>query len=261
MPRANRYFIPGHVWHITHRCHRSEFLLKFFRDRKRWRYWLFEAKKRFGLSVLNYIVTSNHIHLLVKDTRQDVIARSIQLIAGRTAQEYNQRKNRKGAFWEDRYHATAIDTEGYLAQCLVYIDMNMVRTGVVSHPSDWPSSGYHEIQNPPDRYGVIDYLALMELLGINNLAQLQSEHRRWVEAELKKDSTLRKPIWSESLAVGSQEYVQGVKKALGVSAKARQIETQEGLYRVRESRASYTCDFDVKNSRLSNYRRLVLDKS
>jgi len=68
MPRANRYFIPGHVWHITHRCHRSEFLLKFARDRKRWRYWLFEAKKRFGLSVLNYIVTSNHIHLLVKDT-------------------------------------------------------------------------------------------------------------------------------------------------------------------------------------------------
>jgi hypothetical protein len=28
--------------------------------------WVFEAKKRFGLSVLNYMVTSNHIHLLVK---------------------------------------------------------------------------------------------------------------------------------------------------------------------------------------------------
>jgi hypothetical protein len=61
----------------------------------------------------------------------------------------------------------------------------------------------------------------MELLGINNLAQLQLEHRRWVEAELKKDSALRKPISSESLAVGSQEYVEGVKKVLGVSAKAR----------------------------------------
>ena len=29
MPRANRYFLPGHVWHITHRCHKKEFLLKF----------------------------------------------------------------------------------------------------------------------------------------------------------------------------------------------------------------------------------------
>lgn len=27
----------------------------------------------------------------------------MQLIAGRTAQEYNQRKMRQGAFWEDRY--------------------------------------------------------------------------------------------------------------------------------------------------------------
>ncbi len=32
MSRANRYFTPGHVWHITQRCHRQEFLLKFARD-------------------------------------------------------------------------------------------------------------------------------------------------------------------------------------------------------------------------------------
>jgi putative transposase len=69
-------------------------------------HWVFEAKKRFRLSVLNYMVRSNHVQLLVKDAGRDVIAQSMQLIAGRTAQEYNQRKNRQGAFWEDRYHAT-----------------------------------------------------------------------------------------------------------------------------------------------------------
>jgi putative transposase len=94
MPRANRHFLPGHVWHITHRCHQQKFLLKFARDRRRYLHWVFEAKKRFGLSVLNYTVTSNHIHLLVKDTGPEVIAQSMQLIAGRTAQEYNQRKTR-----------------------------------------------------------------------------------------------------------------------------------------------------------------------
>jgi len=75
------------------------------RDRRRYLYWIFEAKKRFGLSVLNYMITSNHVHLLIKDTGPNVIADSMQLIAGRTAQEYNQRKDRQGAFWEDRYHA------------------------------------------------------------------------------------------------------------------------------------------------------------
>jgi REP element-mobilizing transposase RayT len=56
------------------RCHHKQFLLKFARDRRRYLQWVFEAKKRFGLSVLNYVVTCNHIHLLVKDTGRDVIS-------------------------------------------------------------------------------------------------------------------------------------------------------------------------------------------
>lgn len=68
------------------------------------------------------MVTSNHIHLLVVDDgERDVIPRSIQLVAGRTGQEYNQRKNRKGAFWEDRYHATAIEDGDHLLRCLALI--------------------------------------------------------------------------------------------------------------------------------------------
>ena len=55
------------------------------------------------------MVTSNH--LLVADAGDRAsLPRSIQLVAGRTRQEYNQRKRRKGAFWEDRYHATAVET-------------------------------------------------------------------------------------------------------------------------------------------------------
>jgi REP element-mobilizing transposase RayT len=134
MPRANRHFLPDCLWHTTHRCHQRKFLLKFARDRRRYLHWLFEAKKRFGLWVLDYMVTSNHVHLLVRDTGPDVIAKSMQLIAGRTAQDYNQRKNRQGAFGEDRYHATAIEADEHLHRCLVYIDLNMVRAGRVNHP-------------------------------------------------------------------------------------------------------------------------------
>jgi putative transposase len=87
----------GQIWHITHRCHKREFLLKFTADRQRWLQWLFEAKKRYGLVILNYTVTSNHIHLLVADDKsRDVIPNSVKLIAGRTGQEFNQRKIRKG---------------------------------------------------------------------------------------------------------------------------------------------------------------------
>jgi putative transposase len=87
----------------------AENRLKFSKDRTRWVALLFEAKKRHRLSVLNFIVTSNHIHLVVSDNGGgETIPRAMQFIAGRTAQDYNRRKGRKGAFWEDRYHATAI---------------------------------------------------------------------------------------------------------------------------------------------------------
>jgi len=67
MARAKRHYIPGQVWHLTHRCHKREFLLRFAKDKSRWVQWLFEAKRRYGLTILNYTVTSNHIHLLVVD--------------------------------------------------------------------------------------------------------------------------------------------------------------------------------------------------
>jgi putative transposase len=207
MARANRHFIPGHIWHITHRCHKSDFLLKFSKDRHRYLQWLYQARKRYGLTILNYTVTSNHVHLLVYDSgNRNNIFRSIQLIAGRTGQEYNQRKNRKGAFWEDRYHATAVESGEHLARCIVYIDNNMVRAGVVNHPSKWFYCGYNEIQKPRKKNILIDYKKLAELLNVESCDQLRLRHREWNEDYLKKPLKTRRDEWTSSIAVGSLSF-------------------------------------------------------
>jgi len=147
--------------------------------------WLYQSKKRYGLAILNYMITSNHIHLLIVDTgKRDVIPKSMKLVAGRTGQEYNQRKDRRGAYWEDRYHATAVESGEHLARCLVYIDTNMVRAGVVSHPSKWPFSGYNEIQKPRRKNVLIDYERLQGLLGAGTYDQLRRSHKGWVEEHL-----------------------------------------------------------------------------
>ena len=68
---ANRHYLPGHIWYIIHR-HRSNFVQDVqvvqspgsspgSVQNVQSRYS--EAKKRFGLCVLDYVVTSNHIHL------------------------------------------------------------------------------------------------------------------------------------------------------------------------------------------------------
>ena len=240
MARANRHYISGYVWHITHRCHKKEFLLKFARDRKRWMHWLFEARKRFNLSVLNYMVTSNHIHLLVHDNNgADVIPKSMQLIAARSGQEYNIRKQRKGVFWEDRYHATAIEKNSHLTRCLVYIDLNMVRAGVVDHPEKWPFCGYNEIQDPPTSYRIIDLDSLVKLMGCSDLLNLQTNHQRWVQASLNANDTSRKADWTESIATGSKSFVEKVKNNLGFKAKGKSINGNNLQYQLRENVAEF----------------------
>ncbi len=251
MPRANRHYIPGCVWHITHRCHKQEFLLKFERDRKRWLYWLFEAKKRYGLCVLNYIVTSNHIHLLVVDTEEKTIPQSLQLIAGRTAQEFNTRKKRKGSFWEDRYHATAVDTDNHLAECMVYIDLNMVRAGMVSHPSEYKSSGYNEIQNPPKRYGILNRKMLLDYFSIRDETRFREEHSNWITTELTNNALSRNHDWSESIAVGRESFTTTIKQQLASRAEKRSVVSINGVTVLKESEISYSTVFCAKKAVLS----------
>lgn len=259
MPRAHRYFLPGYVWHITHRCHQKEFLLKFSRDRKRWLHWLFEARRRFGLRVLNYIVTSNHIHLLVLDQGEGEIARSMQLIAGRTAQEYNQRKGRLGAYWQDRYHATAVDTEEYLTRCMAYIDLNMLRAGVVSHPREWEHCGYREIQDPPGRYCIIDLHGLMKLLAISDIHQLHQKQAEWIEEALKTGGSERDELWSSSIAIGNSAFVTRVQAELGIKARGREVMQGEYAY-LKETAGTYEPLFGDKNRVLRVENCIFIDE-
>jgi REP element-mobilizing transposase RayT len=255
MQRANRYYIPGCVWHITHRCHKKEFLLKFARDRRRWLQWLFEARKRHGLCVLNYTVTSNHIHLLVRDNgERDVIPASMQLIAGRIAQEYNLRKDRKGAYWEDRYHATAVETDDHLKRCLVYMDLNMVRAGVVRHPSEWPYSGYNEIQSAPRRYGIIDRGMLKDLLDFRSMEDLAAAYRDWIDEALSRRPHRREGKWTESIAVGSAAFVYQTQTTLGIRGHGREVIRADESYELRESTVPYTANLGHENDvlRLQN---------
>jgi putative transposase len=110
----------------------------------------------------------------------EVIPKSMQSVVGRMAQEFNLRKNRNGAFREDRYHATAIDNDRHLLQCLKYDDLNMVRAGVVNHPKEWIDSDYNKIQNPKQRYNLIDFTRLPILFGYDSLKEFQKHHKLWI---------------------------------------------------------------------------------
>jgi putative transposase len=251
MPRANRYFLPGYVWHITHRCHKKEFLLKFLKDRERWIYWLYEARKRFNLTVLNYMVTSNHVHLLVYDNTGDsIIAESMQLIAGRTGQDYNQRKKRRGAFWEDRYHATAIASDKHLIHCMQYIDLNMVRARVVKHVEEWKTCGYHEIFYPTVRQKILDMQTLIQFFNLKSIDELRIQYSQWFEHNNQVNILLTDKKWSQSIAVGNRMFVDEVSGKLGYKTKFRKIIGSDDSFILKEPESQYGTHFKAKKRHL-----------
>ncbi|MCD6516569.1 MAG: transposase [Candidatus Aminicenantes bacterium] len=239
MPRSKRFFMPGYVWHITQRCHNREFLMKFKRDKQRWLELLFHAKKRFDLSILNYAVTSNHIHLLVEDKRYDrSIAGALHFVAGRMAWEYNKRKNRRGAYWEDRYHATAVETDKYLLECAAYIDLNMVRAGVVNHPAEWKFCGYQEILGLKKHKFLIDKDLLCSYFCIKDPKNLGRFYRAVIEEKIMQERSERESRWTDAIAVGSKEFTERFKQDLGIKARKRDIRitgANQNGYQIRES--------------------------
>lgn len=224
--------------------------MKFARDRRRWLHWLFEAKKRYGICVLDYIVTSNHIHLLVHETGSpNTISRSMQLIAGRTGQEFNQRKGRKGAFWEDRYHATAVETGKHLRECIVYIDMNMVRAGVVKHPREWECSGYNEIQSPRQRYRLIDQVRLYAVSAANQESFVE-RHSSWIEEAVRFERHQRESRWTLSVGVGSKGFIERLKIKLGYLVKRRESIGKEDAFELRDRVSVYDTNLPPENDAL-----------
>jgi putative transposase len=65
MPRRRRGLMDHSCYHVTHRCHKREFLFRFARDRQAYVDLMRETVNRFRIDVLNDVVTSHHVHLLV----------------------------------------------------------------------------------------------------------------------------------------------------------------------------------------------------
>ena len=94
MPRSSEYLLEGYTYHLTHRCHNRAFLLRFARDRDRYREWLREGVKRYGVSLYGFCITGNHVHLVahVDVGGAENVSSLMRLAAGSTAKQYNLRK-------------------------------------------------------------------------------------------------------------------------------------------------------------------------
>jgi putative transposase len=106
---------------------------------------------------------------------------------------------------------------------MVYIDLNMVRAGVVDHPSKWRFCGYNELMKNPQRYRLINIKKVMELTGVDNPTAFRNLYSQHIESALNLGNMERESKWTESIAVGTEAFVGHVHKQLGYRAKYRNM--------------------------------------
>ena len=239
MARANRLRVDGGVFHLTHRCHNRAFLLKFARDREAYRALLREHLQQFDVALLDYCVTSNHVHLLVDASERLEVSGFMREVASEFARAYNQRKRRQNAFWGDNYHATVVEDGEYLWECLCYIEFNMVRCGVVAHPRDWAWAGFHEIMGTRRRYRVIDAERLCGRLRAASLEEVRKLLEVSLAERIARGQARREACWTESLAVGSREFLEKVQPLILSRRETEIVASTDTVWCLQEAVVPY----------------------
>jgi hypothetical protein len=59
------------------------------------------------------------------------------------ARWYNQTFDRRGRFWADRFKSVVLEKGNAVLDCMLYVDLNPIRAGLINRPEDWVGSSYY----------------------------------------------------------------------------------------------------------------------
>jgi putative transposase len=193
-------------------------------------------------------LTSNHVHLLVDVEDRREVSAWMQSVAGEFARGYNRRKGRSNAFWGDNYHATLVEDGPYLWRCLCYIELNMVRAGVVSHPREWEWVGYGEMMGQRKRHRLLDMERLCWRLRTDDPGSVRENLEASLAEALARDEVRREASWTESLAIGSPEFVRRMQPLMLSRQQTAIAEGPKGVWALQETAISYGQETDPESA-------------
>lgn len=104
--------------------------------------WLKIYSKRYQVSIHALVLMTNHVHLLCTPNEVGGISKMMQSVGRQYVRYFNNNNKRSGTLWEGRFKSCLVDTEDYLLILYRYIELNPVRAGMVTEPSDYVWSSY-----------------------------------------------------------------------------------------------------------------------
>jgi putative transposase len=213
MARLPRYFVAGHPQHVILRGNNRTEIFCAEADYRFYFEKLALACAKHGCDVHAYVLMTNHVHLLISPHEEQSLPKAMQMVGRYYVQYYNYCYRRTGTLWEGRYKATLIDTEAYLLTCMRYIELNPVRAGMVSHPSEYSWSSYHHnaLGEPNDL--LTPYLEYKRLGKTDE--ERQAAYRQLFRLHLPEHSlTQIRVATNKAWVLGSDRFKQRIQKHL-----------------------------------------------
>jgi putative transposase len=140
MPRIARIVGAGYPHHIVERGNNRERVFGNPRDYEKYLSFLSKYSEEKEAAVLAYCLMPNHIHLLVRPSGEETLAKMMQGVTLCYSKYFNRENGRTGRLWECRYYSAIVDGDSYLWTVSKYIENNPVRAGIVKKPEDYPYS-------------------------------------------------------------------------------------------------------------------------
>ena len=82
-----------------------------------------------GVAVCTYCLMENHVHLLLRD-REGGMANYMKKLAGSYARFFNEKYERVGHLFQERYKSEIVDSEAYFCTVVRYILRNPEKAGI-----------------------------------------------------------------------------------------------------------------------------------
>jgi putative transposase len=135
-----RYYGRNHLHFVTFSCYRRLPLLSSPRSRNLLVETLAKIRDRYEFALVGYVVMPEHVHLLIGEPERGTPSTVLQVLKERASRLISDHSSPQ--FWQSRFYDFNVWSAKKKMEKLLYMHLNPVKRGLVTHPADWSWSSF-----------------------------------------------------------------------------------------------------------------------
>ena len=188
MSRQSRARSATGVYHVMLRGINRQLIFEDDEDQSKFLDLLCRFKKECGFELFGYCLMGNHVHLLIKENAVP-LETIFKKIGAAYVYYFNQKYDRVGHLFQDRFRSEVVHDDPQLLQTLRYIHRNPMKAGMCSEPEEYSFSSYLQYKN--EENGIADTGFILSMVSAEELIQFTNQPNDDVFMEISEKQQKR----------------------------------------------------------------------